>query len=70
MYTSVLLFTEIAVVVGDVSHIQRIGCDPKTNTSTIHGGQSHCSWSAGQGKENRERKSGSTHAARTEGVTI
>ena len=30
------------------------------NNNTLQGGQPLCSWSAGQGKENKKRKSGST----------
>ena len=36
----------------NVSHIQRIGCQPEK--TTLHGGQSR-SWSAEQGKENKRK---------------
>ena len=41
------------VVVVVVSHIQRIGCQPER--ATLHGGQFR-SWSAEQGKENKEEE--------------
>ena len=44
--------TVVVVVVVVVSHIQRIGCQPKK--TTLHGGQSR-SWSAEQGKENKRK---------------
>ena len=37
-----------------VSHIQRIGCQPGKNYSTLHGGQSR-SWSAEQGKKKKKK---------------
>ena len=42
----------VVVVVVVVSHIQRIGCQPEKTTS--HGGQSR-SWSAEQGKKEKEK---------------
>ena len=46
----------VTVVIVVVSHIQRIGCQPEK--TTLHGGQSR-SWSAEQGKYNKEINSGS-----------
>ena len=52
-----------------VSHIQRISCQPEK--TTLHGGQSRCSWSAEQGNKEKRKKSGSApppraRAARSE----
>ena len=47
-----MLLNGVVVVVVVVSHIQRIGCQPEK--TTLHGGQSR-SWSAEQGKEEKEK---------------
>ena len=45
-------FHLLVVVVVVVSHIQRIGCQPEK--TTLHGSQSR-SWSAEQGKKEKEK---------------
>ena len=43
----------VSVVVVVVSHIQRIGCQPKKNYQVLYTGGQSRSWSAEQGKENK-----------------
>ena len=53
MYSQYWHRSAVVVVVVDVSHIQRIGCQPEK--TTLHGGQSR-SWAAEQGKDKRGLK--------------